>query len=100
TVGRPQNALAVGKQLAGLTFQVGCDLRTSQTLALSLGALQPRLHTLADHGSLELGKCTRHLKHEPAGRSRRVDVLLLKEQVYAAGRELLNRAEKIDQRPS
>jgi len=41
-----------------------------------------------DHGALELGKHTHHLKHRLARRRRRVEPLLMQEQVDAEGMQL------------
>jgi hypothetical protein len=46
-------------------------------LAVNLGPSNARIHPLADHRSLELGKQTHHLKHCFACRTRRVDALLV-----------------------
>ena len=43
-------------------FLLGVDRRPAERLALRLGALQARLHALADHGALKLGEDAHHLE--------------------------------------
>jgi hypothetical protein len=42
------------------------------------------MDSLADHAALELGERTRELEHQPPGRRRRVDRLLIEVQIDAA----------------
>src|SRR5262249_4409821 len=52
-------------------------------------------YPLADHGALELGEHPHHLEHCFAGRCRRVDPLLVQEQVDALGVKLLQEPEEV-----
>ena len=53
---------------------------------------------LADHRAFEFGKHAQHLEHGPAGRRRRVEPLLMQEQVDALGVEFAEEVQQVDQR--
>jgi hypothetical protein len=53
----------------------------AETLSLSLSPCKPSPHPFLDHRSLELGEHAHHLEQRLARRRRRVDPLLMQEEV-------------------
>jgi len=76
-------------------FLLGVDRRPPQYLALRLGAFQPRLDPVADHGALELGEDAHHLEKRLASRGRGVHALLVKVQVNPEGVQLREERHKV-----
>src|SRR5262245_16323100 len=70
------------------------------TLALDLGLDdgETGIHSLADHGALELGERARHLEQQLAHRRGGVERLLVEVEVHATGFQVLDRAEQVDKR--
>lgn len=54
---------------------------TAQRLASLYSALKPGIYALADHRALELGKRSRHLKHQATGWRRGVNRLLVEVKI-------------------
>ena len=69
-------------------LKLGIDEGATAMLAVSLGSSNAGIHPLTDHCALELGEHAHHLKHRLAGRCRRVDSLLMQEQVDAQAVQL------------
>jgi hypothetical protein len=65
-----------------------------------LGSAQTGHDALTDHRALELSKYPQHLKHGPAGWCRRIEALLMQEQVDALGVQFAEEVEQVDQRPT
>src|SRR5262249_38387696 len=74
--------------------------RAAELRALFCGPLTPCFASLGDQGPPNPGKGAVTLKHQFPRRRRRVDRLLLEEQINATSFEPLNGAEKVNQRPS
>jgi hypothetical protein len=66
--------------------------------AIGLGPAQAGHHPLADHRAFEFGEDAKHLKHRPPGRRRRIETLLVQEQIDALGMELAEEVQQVDQR--
>ena len=91
-----QHTLAGPQMALDSFFHCRGYLGPPEPLALLHGPLKPGADSLADHAALELGKGAGDLKHQPSGRRRRVDRLLVEVQINAASLKRLDRAEKVD----
>jgi hypothetical protein len=69
-------------------FHFWCYSWPAKLLALRLGPSKAGAHPLLNDRAFELGKDTKHLKHGLTARRRRVDTLLMQEQVHATGMDL------------
>src|SRR5262249_50172441 len=76
----------------------GFGRELSVALDRGLDGLEPGAYPVADHGALEVGKGACDLEDELAHGAGRVDVLLIQVEVDASVLEVLDRAEKVDQR--
>ena len=60
-----------------------------------LARARPARNSFLNHGALELGKHAHHLKHRLTGRRRRVEPLLVQEQVDAEGMQLRQEGDQV-----
>src|SRR5262245_775146 len=104
---------APGELLAGSLHLVGLSTWATEIAAddarlagellparnLRLDGRQPRLDALTDHRALEFAKCSCDLEEQLASGRGRVEVLLLQIQIHTYCLEMLDGAEKVDQRP-
>jgi hypothetical protein len=65
--------------------------------AISLGPAQAGHDPFPDHRAFELGKHPEHLEHRPAGWRRRIEALLMQEQVDALGVEFTEEVQQVYQ---
>ena len=80
------NALRAPRLVQGrldLFFQLGRNGRPAEALAFSPGPRKAGADALADNGALELREDAQHLEHRLARRGRRIQPLLMQEQVDA-----------------
>jgi hypothetical protein len=68
--------------------------------AIRLGPAQTGHDAFADHRPFELGEYSQHLEHRPPRRRRRIEALLVQEQVDALGVEFAQEVEQVNQRPA
>ena len=80
-----QNALSDPQLALDSPFQSLVNPGPAELLARFYGPLKPGVDSLADHRALELSERARDLKHELSGRRGRVDRLLVKVHIDAAG---------------
>jgi hypothetical protein len=85
---------------ATLSASLSSSRRRPSWLPSALARLRPAHDPLANHRAFELGKHTQHLEHRSAGRRRRVEALLVQEQVDALGVEFAEEVQQVDQGPT
>ena len=83
------------QSLSDTLFQLRSYPRPSEPFALALGPRQASTDPFLNHGPLELGKHAHHLKHRLSSRRRRVEALLMQEQVDTEGMQLGQKADKV-----
>ena len=79
-----RDASAALQVVADALFDLVANAWPPERFARRHGPLQPGIDALADHAALELGKGTRDLEHQPGRWRRRVDSLLIEEQIGPA----------------
>jgi hypothetical protein len=72
-----------------IRFSIAGFLRSPELLTRFYSPPKPGADPLADHAALELGKRTSNLKHQPPGRRRRVNRLLVEVKSRSRGAERL-----------
>src|SRR5215510_11831947 len=104
---------APGELLAGSLHLVGFSTRATEIAAddarlagellparnLRLDGREPCLDALTDHRALEFAKCSCDLEEQLASGRGRVEVLLLQIEIHTYRLEMLDGAEKVNQRP-
>src|SRR5450631_3266898 len=93
-----QNAHAFSFQLTNARFDRRLHRSPAKLRTLSLGSRQARVDPFSDDAAFELGKHAEHLEHRLARGSRRVEPLLMQEQIDALVMKSLQDAEQIRQR--
>jgi hypothetical protein len=75
--------------------RAGASGRPAEALSLAPGPLEPGANPFLDHGSLELGEHTHHLIQRLARWGRRVETLLVEEQIDSQRVQLGEEADQI-----
>jgi hypothetical protein len=88
TPGRPKG----GKDLR---LQLRRYSRPAELLAFGLGAPEAGTHPFLNDRALELGEDTKHLKHRLAAWCRRIDPLLVQEEVNAGGMDFREEGDQV-----
>src|SRR6516225_7435795 len=92
-----QDTHTLRKLLSHLAFGRAVYLRPAELHALSDSALEAGFDSLANHCALKLSERAGDLENELAHRRRRVDGLLVQIQIHAAGFEVLDRVEQVNE---
>src|SRR5262249_17793039 len=89
------DAHALGSPVENLLAMLIAFHRSTKGLAPRPRSRQSSVHALADHGPLKLSEHAKHLEHGAAGRSRRVEPLLVQVEVNVLAVEFPEEANKV-----
>jgi hypothetical protein len=78
-----QDAVAFGAKQLDAFFDLGIYARPAKRDSFRLSPRKPGVHPFANDASLKFGEYTQHLEHGLSGSGRRIEALLVQEQVDA-----------------